>query len=200
MMATAQRLAGVLMRMLLVTPFAGALLAHGEHADVVVRYSLTDSDFPIAGAVEVPASASLVFLSGVVPPVTDGGAARNSVRAYGDTRTQTVGALSALGKQLEAMQLSLGDVVKMQVFLVGDERHGGRMDFDGFMAGYTQFFDTRAQPHLPARSVFQVAALGNPGYRVEIEVIAVRPALCGERCGVVIERRSPREVGASVPL
>lgn len=199
MMATAQRLAGVLMRMLLVTPFAAALLAHGDHVDTVVRYPLADSDFPIAAAVEVPAGRALVFLSGAVPPVVDAVAAKDSVLAYGDTRTQTVGVLSALGKQLEAMHLSLGDVVKMQVFLVGDERYGGRMDVDGFMAGYTQFFGTRAQPHLPARSAFQVAALGNPGYRVEIEVIAVRPAPCTEHCGAVRERRSPREVSA-VPL
>jgi enamine deaminase RidA (YjgF/YER057c/UK114 family) len=43
------------------------------------------------------------------------------------------------------------------------------------MAGYRQFFGTPQQPKLPARSAFQIAALGNPGYRVEIEVIAVRP-------------------------
>jgi len=86
-----------------------------------------------------------------------------------------LGVLTAIDKQLKGMGLGLGDVVKMQVFLVGDEAHGGRMDFAGFMAGYRQFFGTREQPKLPARSAFQVAALGNPGYRVEIEVIAVRP-------------------------
>jgi enamine deaminase RidA (YjgF/YER057c/UK114 family) len=46
------------------------------------------------------------------------------------------------------------------------------MDFKGFMDGYTQFFGGD-QPNLPARSVVGVAALANPGFLVEIEVIAV---------------------------
>lgn len=61
------------------------------------------------------------------------------------------------------------------MFLVGDPAKEGKMDFAGFMEGYTQFFGTEEQPNLPARSVFQVAGLANPGYLVEIEVIAVRP-------------------------
>ncbi len=40
--------------------------------------------------------------------------------------------------------------------------------------GYTQFFGTAAQPRLPVRSAFQIAALGNPGWLIEIEVTAVR--------------------------
>ena len=44
-----------------------------------------------------------------------------------------------------------------------DPAKGGRMDFEGFMQGYTQFFGTPAQPHLPVRSAMQVAALANPG-------------------------------------
>ncbi len=69
----------------------------------------------------------------------------------------------------------MSDVIKMQVFLVGEPAKGGKMDFAGFMAGYTQFFGTPAQPNLPSRSVFQVAGLANPGFLVEIEVVAVRP-------------------------
>ena len=40
------------------------------------------------------------------------------------------------------------------------------------MEGYTQFFGGD-QPNLPARSVIGVSALANPGFLVEIEVIAV---------------------------
>jgi enamine deaminase RidA (YjgF/YER057c/UK114 family) len=159
----------------LVAALMATLLSHGVSANDVVRYPLSDSNFPISAAVEVPAGKALIFVSGNVPPVVDAKAAKDSVAAYGDTKTQTIGVLTAIQKQLQAMGLSLGDVVKMQVFLVGDDRHGGRMDFDGFMAGYTQFFGTKAQPRLPARSTFQVAGLSNPGYRVEIEVIAARP-------------------------
>ena len=71
---------------------------------------------------------------------------------------------------LEGLGLGMGDVVKMQVFLVNDARSA--MDFKGFMEGYTQFFGGD-QPNLPARSVIGVAALANPGFLVEIEVIAV---------------------------
>ncbi|MFC5743242.1 RidA family protein [Dyella tabacisoli] len=147
----------------------------GASAQDVVRYKIPDSDFPISAAVEVPAGKATVYVSGNVPPVVEPKAAKDSVAAYGDTKTQTIGVLTSIEKQLKSMHMSMRDVVKMQVFLVGDESHGGHMDFAGFMAGYTQFFGTKEQPNLPARSAFQIAALGNPGFRVEIEVIAVRP-------------------------
>ena len=50
------------------------------------------------------------------------------------------------------------------------------MDFKGFMNGYSKFYDASKTNQLPARSAFQVAKLANPAWRVEIEVIAVRPA------------------------
>jgi len=151
------------------------LAASAASAQEVKRYRIPDSDFPISAAVEVPAGKATVYVSGNVPPVVDPKAPKDTAAAYGDTRTQTVGVLTAIEKQLKEMGLGLGDVVKMQVFLVGDGAHGGHMDFAGFMAGYRQFFGTKEQPKLPARSAFQISALGNPGYRVEIEVIAVRP-------------------------
>ena len=141
----------------------------------VVRHKIPNSTFPISAAVEVPAGKTLVFLSGAVPPVADASAPKDTPQAYGDTRTQTVGVLTSIDKQLKGMGLSLGDVVKMQVFLVGDPAKGGKMDFAGFMAGYTQFFGTPAQPNLPSRSAMQVAGLASPNFLVEIEVTAVRP-------------------------
>ena len=72
------------------------------------------------------------------------------------------------------MGLSMSDVIKMQVFLVKDPAKGNKMDFAGFMKGYTQFFGTAEQPNLPARSAFEIAALANPAWLVEIEVVAVR--------------------------
>jgi enamine deaminase RidA (YjgF/YER057c/UK114 family) len=146
----------------------------GFAADVV-RHKIPNSTFPISAAVEVPAGKTLVFLSGAVPPVADTTAPKDTPQAYGDTRTQTVGVLTSIEKQLKGMGLSLGDVVKMQVFLVGDPAKGGKMDFAGFMAGYTQFFGTPAQPNLPSRSAMQVAGLASPNFLVEIEVTAVRP-------------------------
>jgi enamine deaminase RidA (YjgF/YER057c/UK114 family) len=143
----------------------------------LTRYPLpNNSTFPIASAVEVGGGASTVFLSGQVPPNLDATPGSGRTPNYGaDTKTQTVGALGSIQKTLAGMGLSMGDVIKMQVFLVGDPNKGGKMDFAGFMEGYTQFFGTTAgQPNLPSRSVFQVVALASPAFLVEIEVVAVR--------------------------
>lgn len=144
-------------------------------ADVVRHKLPNNSTFPIAAAVEVPAGATTVYLSGMVPPVADASAPANTPAAYGDTQAQTVSVLTAIENQLKGLGLTMGDVVKMQVFLVGDPALDGRMDFGGFMKGYSQFFGTQQQPNLPVRSTMQVAALANPGFLVEIEVTAVRP-------------------------
>lgn len=152
-----------------------SMMAGAASAADVVRHPLPNSSFPIALAVEVPVGKTVVYVSGTVPPMIDDKAAKDSVAAFGDTKTQTVGVLKAIEGNLKRLGLAMGDVVKMQVFLVGDPGNGGKLDFAGFMGGYTQFFGTQAQPNLPARSVVQVAALINPGWLVEIEVTAVRP-------------------------
>jgi enamine deaminase RidA (YjgF/YER057c/UK114 family) len=141
----------------------------------VIRYKIPNSDFPIAQAVEVPAGRSLVFLSGAGPDIADKSAPKDSPTAYGDTKTQTLSTLKNIETTLKSMGLGMGDVVKMQVFLVGDPAKAGKMDFAGLMESYRQFFGTPAQPNLPSRSAMQVAALANPGWLVEIEVTAVRP-------------------------
>ena len=144
-------------------------------AGQVTRHPIPGSDFPISAAVEIPAGKTVVYLSGVVPPIADKSASKGSVGAYGNTETQTVAVLRRIQAQLEALHLSMGDVVKMQAFLVGDPGNGGKLDFAGFMKGYVQFFGTQQQPNLPVRSVVQVVALAGPGMLVEIEVTAVRP-------------------------
>ncbi len=143
--------------------------AHAE----IVRHPIPNSTFPIAQAVQVTGNATTYYVSGQVPPVVSKDADPASPQAYGETRTQTVGVLNKIKGILEGLGLSMGDVVKMQVFLV----HGAAapMDFKAFMEGYTQFFGG-SQPKLPARSVVGVAALANPGFLVEIEVIAVKDA------------------------
>ena len=144
-------------------------------APEVTRHRTPGSSFPIAAAVEVPAGKTLVFVSGMVPRVTNEQAPRNTIASFGDTRTQTVSVLQAIDQALQRINLAMKDVVKMQVFLVADPAKDNRMDFAGFMEGYTQFFGTPEQPNLPARSVMAVAGLVNPGWLVEIEVTAVRP-------------------------
>jgi enamine deaminase RidA (YjgF/YER057c/UK114 family) len=150
-------------------------LATAASAQDVIRHRTPGSNFPIAAAVEVPAGKTLVYVSGMVPRVTNDQAPRNAIASFGDTKAQTVSVLQAIEAALQRLNLSMKDAVKMQVFLVADPAKENRMDFAGFMEGYTQFFGTEQQPNLPARSVMQVAGLVNPGWLVEIEVTAVRP-------------------------
>jgi enamine deaminase RidA (YjgF/YER057c/UK114 family) len=137
----------------------------------VVRHPIPNSTFPISQAVQVTGNATTYYVSGQVPPLVNKDADPQTAQAYGDVKTQTVGVLSRIKGILENLGLGIGDVVKMQVFLVHDAR--APMDFKAFMEGYTQFFGG-AQPNLPARSVVGVASLANPGFLVEIEVIAVK--------------------------
>jgi enamine deaminase RidA (YjgF/YER057c/UK114 family) len=141
--------------------------------DAIVRHKIPNSDFPIAQAVTLPAGTTIHFISGQVPPAISKTADQNSLAAFGDTKTQTVGVLNKIQDILKGMGLGMGDVVKMQVFLVGDPGKNGKADVAGFMEGYTQFFGG-PQPNLPARAVVQVAGLSNPGWLVEIEVVAAR--------------------------
>lgn len=149
------------------------LLPALSHAQAIVRHKIPNSDFPIAQAVTLPAGTTIHFISGQVPPQVDKNADPNSLAAFGDTKMQTVGVLTKIQDILKGMGLTMGDVVKMQVFLVGDPAKGGKADVAGFMGGYTQFFGG-PQPNLPARAVVQVAALSNPGWLVEIEVVAAK--------------------------
>jgi enamine deaminase RidA (YjgF/YER057c/UK114 family) len=152
--------------------FASALVVNPPAARAeVTRYPIPNSTFPIAQAVKVSGDAATYYISGQVPPLVSKEADSASPQAYGDTKTQTVGVLTRIKAILEGLGLGIGDVVKMQVFLVHDAR--APMDFKAFMEGYTQFFGG-SQPNLPARSVVGVASLANPGFLVEIEVIAIK--------------------------
>lgn len=91
-----------------------------------------------------------------------------------DTKTQTTGTLKKIEGILKEQGLGMGDVVQMQVYLVGDSNKGGTMDFAGMNEAYGQFFGTAEQPNRPVRAAVQVAKLAAPGALVEIMVTAVR--------------------------
>lgn len=148
------------------------MLAGSAQAEGIKRTDVPN--FPIASAVIVPAGSDLIFLSGTVPPVIDKEAPKSSTQVYGNTETQTVNVLTRIQETLAAHDLSMGDVIQMTVFLVGDPAKEGMMDFGGMMAGYTKFFGTPEQPNKPARSTVQVASLAGPGMLVEIEVVAAK--------------------------
>jgi enamine deaminase RidA (YjgF/YER057c/UK114 family) len=139
-------------------------------------------DFPIASSVRVPGGADLVFLSGMLADVADAKAPAGSFERLGDTATQARSVLGKIQKELEVAGFAMTDVVKMNVFLVGDPRKGGAMDFEGLMQAYLGVYGDRARAgQLPARTTVQVAGLPVPGALVEIEVVASKPAAADSR-------------------
>jgi enamine deaminase RidA (YjgF/YER057c/UK114 family) len=142
-----------------------------DAADIVRRQT---GDFPIASSVSVPAGAEFVFLSGTLADVAKPDAPAGSVERLGDTETQAASVLAKISAELAASGLTMADVVKMNVFLVGDPGKGGAMDFEGLMKAYKRHFGAASGGKLPARTTVQVAALPIPGALVEIEVVAAR--------------------------
>ncbi|EKT60715.1 RidA family protein [Providencia burhodogranariea] len=142
------------------------------NADGVKNHKL--QGMPISESVEISATNDIIFLSGKVPTKISKDAPEGVLESYGNTEAQTINVMNQIKDHLAEIGLTLNDVVKMQVFLVGGEETQGTMDFAGFMAGYTKFYNDKSE-NLPARSAFQVAKLANPAWRVEIEVTAVRP-------------------------
>ena len=144
---------------------AGVILIAGiatAQAADITRHS-NGTTFPIARAVEVPAGKTFYFHSGMTPAPLDAKAKPGTPEYWGDTKTQTLSAFGRIKESLDKLGLGFGDVVAMTVYLVGDPAKEGKMDFEGMMAAYSQFFGTKAQPNLPARSTVQVAGLVAPG-------------------------------------
>ncbi|MEI9813999.1 MAG: RidA family protein [Acidobacteriota bacterium] len=130
---------------------------------------------PTAAIASAVWAGDTLYVSGqLANPITPADAAKGTPAVYGDTKAQSMSALQKIEALLKDQGLAMGDVVMMHVYLAGDPANGGKLDFQGMMAAYTQFFGTAAQPNKPARSAMQVAALAAAGALVEIEVIAVK--------------------------
>jgi enamine deaminase RidA (YjgF/YER057c/UK114 family) len=124
----------------------------------------SNSDLPIAGAVW---AGDTLYVSGWLDP---------DRKTHTDTASQTVGIIKDIQKLLESQKLTLGDIVMMRVYVGGDPGKGGKGDYAGMTAGYTQFFSTKDQPNKPARTSLQVVLpAADSGALVEIDVVALRP-------------------------
>ena len=141
----------------------------------IIRHA--NPNVPIASSVLVPEGSDLVFVSGTLADVANPSAPTGSIERFGDTATQAKSVLDKLAKELAVSGVTMADVVKMNVYLVGDPRKGGAMDLEGLMKAYLLFFGLRAQEKvLPGRTTVQVAGLPVPGALIEIEVVAARHA------------------------
>jgi enamine deaminase RidA (YjgF/YER057c/UK114 family) len=124
----------------------------------------------IASTALLPVGSKILYLSGSTASPVD----PTKPDEFGDTATQTKSILTKMKASLEAMGWSMGDIVKMNVFLVGTPETGGKMDAAGMNGVFKTFFGTPEQPGKPTRSTVQVAALGRPTTLVEIEAIAAK--------------------------
>jgi enamine deaminase RidA (YjgF/YER057c/UK114 family) len=152
------------------------LAAGAANTQEIKRTPIPNSNFPISVAVTVPATASTVYFSGVLPDVANAAAPKGSFESFGDTQTQTLSVLRKLQAALATEGLGFADVVQLRVFLVGDPKLDGKLDFNGLNAAYGQFFGTQEQPAKPARTALQVVALPLPGALVEIDLVAAKAA------------------------
>lgn len=146
-------------------PLAFALvISQTASAQTATRIPLPNSNLPISAAVW---AGNTLYVSGTLDP---------DLKTDTDTKSQTVGILKTIQKLLQSQKLTLGDVVMMHVYLGNNPATKGKPDFDGMMAGYTQFFGTKDQPNKPARTTVQVILPAeNRGALVEIDLVAVRP-------------------------
>ena len=117
-----------------------------------------NSDFPISTSV-VTSSQHTIYLSGVLTRPEPGDT----------TELQAERVLQTIRENLTQSGSSMSSVLQMRVYLVGEDRLDGKLDFDGFNRAYKRFFE---EADYPARTVVQVAALPVPGSLVEIDLIA----------------------------
>jgi enamine deaminase RidA (YjgF/YER057c/UK114 family) len=124
----------------------------------------TGATLPIAGAVW---AGDTLYVSGWLDP---------DMKTHTDTTSQTVGILKDFQTFLATQKLTLGDVVMMRVYLQDIPGKDNKADFAGMTAAYTQFFGTKDQPNIPARTTLQeILPASSRGALVEIDLIAVRP-------------------------
>lgn len=168
-----QKIGALLLTAILITPMTVTaneqIIRHKNAAHLVEPWARE-----FAEAIELPAAAEQIILSGVGPEVTDANAPADSVERYGDTQTQTRSVLRQIKEILARRGFQMGDIVNMQALIVGDPRNEGEADFRGFSSAYNQFFGTTDQPNVPARTRAQVIRLVPPGWLVEVTVTAAR--------------------------
>jgi enamine deaminase RidA (YjgF/YER057c/UK114 family) len=116
-----------------------------------------------------------LYVSGQLPsPTTPADRDKGTAAVYGDTKTQAASVFGKIEALLKEQGLGMSDVVMMHVYMVGDPAKGGKLDFAGMNAAFTEYFGTKEQPNKPARSAMQVAALVVPGPLLEVEAIAAK--------------------------
>lgn len=140
----------------------------------ISRVPSTYPNSPILQSVTLGANTEVTYLSGLLPDPVDPKAAKDQIRAAGNTEAQTRVVLRKVENILASQGLKLADVVQLRIYLVGDPALGGKLDFDGLQVAFREFFGNEQQPLKPARTTVQVAGLVLPGALIEVETVAAR--------------------------
>lgn len=139
----------------------------------VTRVQSNPNNLLLDGA-DVKAGTDLFYLSGqLASPIDPTKTEIKSIDDLGDTKTQTISVLSKIKTILATRGYEMADVIKLTLFVAADPKLG-KMDFAGANAGFKTFFKTAENPNTVARSTFQVAALVDPAFLIEIEAIAAK--------------------------
>ena len=156
---------------------AAALLAAPATAQTVEKHANTPAGL-ILQSVTVKPGATTLYLSGQLAAPLDPAKkvppAQLTIADFGDTKTQTISVLNKIKAILKEHGYAMSDVIKLTVFVAGDPKLGGKMDFAGMNDGFKQFFGTADNPGTVARSTVQGAALAGPAFLVEIEATAAK--------------------------
>jgi len=136
-------------------------------SDQLFIKNISDSTIRLPrGASQAVWAGNTLYVSGSLDP---------DMKLHTTTEQQTVGLLNYLKKFIESEGLTFGNVVMVRVYLGGDPKKEGKMDFVGMQTGYKQFFGTAEQPNKPARTTVQVILpAADAGALVEIDLVAVK--------------------------
>ncbi len=138
--------------------------------ELIVRHDRPNA--PILKGVTVPAGYNYYFTSGQIGHTLDTAAAYGDPARYGDTYTQSVGALEKIETILGDAGLSMKDVVFLRVFVAPDPNNNNEIDFEAWFKAYGEFFNNDENPNKVARTTLGVASLVRPGMLVEVEAVA----------------------------
>ena len=143
----------------------------------ITRHANTPPAMILQGVTVAP-GATMLYLSGQLASPIEASKAKPAAEMtkadFGDTKTQTVSVLTKTKALLEARGFKMSDVIKLTVFVAGDPKLGGKMDFAGMNEAFRMFFGSAENPATVARSTVQVAALVSPNFLVEIEATAAK--------------------------
>jgi enamine deaminase RidA (YjgF/YER057c/UK114 family) len=146
-------------------------------AQTVMKHPNTPPGLILQGVTVKPGATTLYLSGQLASPVAGSAgkaAAEMTMADFGDTKTQTISILNKVKAILAARGYAMSDVIKLTVFVAGDPKLSGKMDFAGMNDGFKQFFGTPDNPGTVARSTVQVAALAGPNFLVEIEATAAK--------------------------